>query len=480
MPRDRQDSPQNLALFRVAVCATVLLFTSAGRAVALASLPAELAVQHASAAFPLAWLPIDASLARAAAAVLYAGTVLGLVGLHARPALACATLAAIYLFGIGQTVGAVEHDHHLVWFLAILAASPSADALSIDAARATARPPRRALAYGVPLWTARLLVAAIFFFPGLWKLREAGWAWIASDNLRNQMYWKWFEWPGFAPPFRVDRYPLLVRAGAFATVAFELSFPFVVLARRLRPCLAMAAFGFHMATALFMNVRFTTLWPCYVMLFDAHGALRGLAAEIFAKKVVLSAPPPLLAAVRSADALGRVVYRRAAARAVDWVALCLRHPFAPLALLAARSPRARRTTSPWPSRVVGALLLGGAVITGALGVTQGWPFACYPTFQWIAGEEIPYLAVDAVRADGSAVTLTGLPRTQKEWGVHWSLVGATHGPPDLARLEAWCRAERLPTEGAASLRFYRAYRSVVPERRDEPPLRRELLYELAL
>jgi hypothetical protein len=424
------------------VCAVVLASSEVHDARRWAIAASSLRAASPPFDFPLASLPITPASTDIAYALLVAGCALGLVGLLSRTSLVIATLAASYLLGIPQLVGSVTHDHHLVWFLAVLAASPCADALSFDAWRRARAgrpaPPVRALAYGVPIWTARCLVALIFFFPGLWKLRESGWAWIASDNLRNQMYFKWYEFQ-WVPWLRIDRAPLACRALAFAAVAFEITFPFAIWHRRTRPCAAVVALAFHAGTQELMGIRFTALWLTYVMFFDAWYWVRrtGLPARWYtvSRNAVTRGPPP---------------HARA-------------------------------------SIVVGALLLAANATYGWLGRFQAWPFACYPTFQWIVGDAIPHLAIDALAPDGTATPVSHRPRSQKEWGVEWTLVGAVRGRTSEERLRAWWSSAAASNErrdarahGAARVRFYRAESSVIPERWPEPPLRRVPIAELAL
>ncbi|MEI4884255.1 hypothetical protein, partial [Klebsiella pneumoniae] len=78
--------------------------------------------------------------------------------------------------------------------------------------------------YGWPLLFARLLLACVYFFPGLHKLATSGFAWALSDNLQHQLWWKWAE-HGVRDPVRVDRVPGLLQAGGLFVLAFELSFP---------------------------------------------------------------------------------------------------------------------------------------------------------------------------------------------------------------------------------------------------------------
>lgn len=433
------DTPLNLAVFRVTVAAVILAVQDVHRmAVAAAQLP--LAIRTP----PLGWrhaahaLPLDAGDAGTAYAVLMVATVTGAVGLFSRLSFAVVAAVGIFFWGLAQGIGSAVHFHHLWWFAVLLAASPCGDTLSldrlIDRRRGVVRSTEASLAHGVPLRAAWLLLGAVFFFPGLWKLITSGPRWVFSDNLRNQMYAKWTEMADFTPLARVDRVPGLLQLGALAVVLLELSFPLLVLFRRTRPWAVAAAFAFHQATAALMGLRFASLWWCYPVFFD-------------------------------------------------WSPLATRLGVAP------PSPGLRR--SALAPTVAACVLLAGAVGFGAAGESDGWPFACYPKFDRVAGETLPALDVELVY-DGRAArvpTAAMFPygRTQRYWALTWSLLGAHRSErATAARFGAfWREMERRPgvramLPGARAVRFYRATISTLPERRDGPPLGRRLLAELPL
>ena len=314
---------------------------------AWATLSPSLAVAPRGWGWALALFPPNAVAARVASIGVIAGAVLGAAGLFARAALTVLVVAALYLLALPLRNGMPYHYQHLVWFAAICAASPCADALALDVwrRRRGEPPPPRSPAYGVPLRVAWLLVGVIFFFPGLWKLRTLGLDWITSDNLRNQMYWKWASTPGFTPPFRIDRSPALLHAGAAAVVALELSFVFAMWTRWSRRVAIAAALVFHASARWFMGIDFSALWLTYVMFVDWDGLVRGW----FRRADATLPPAP-----------------------------------APLARLA-------------PALIAGAVLVAGAVEAGARGAISGWPFACYPTFQDRAATHIPALVIRLVR-----------------------------------------------------------------------------------
>lgn len=384
----------------------------------------------------VAWIPIAPRWAIAAQVVAAFCALCAIVGIRARLALVGLTLSAFYVYAIAELTGWVWHDMHLLWFSALLAASPCADVLALDATRALLVTSRR---YSAPLWAARALLAAIYFFPGLHKLVTSGLAWALSDNLRNQMWWKWAE-HGVLPAWRVDHVPWLLHAAALFVLAFELSFPLLVLFRRTRPVAALAGVVFHELSRAILLIPFESLWLCYVVLIDLRPALR-LVPRLRARLEPPSVEPD-------------------------------------------SSLRAAR----WAPIVVGALLFGGAAVQGARGQMQSFPFACYPTFQWRAGTRLPDLMVSATFAGGRQTRLVPVRaadwhHTQRQWGAVWALIGVTH-PLSAPRLVAlWRRLSREPAirrraAGAESVRFYRVERSVVPGRWRDPPLSKRLLVEL--
>jgi len=364
-------------------------------------------------------VPINGTLAIAAQVIVAFAAACAVAGVRARLCFGVLSVVGFYLYAIAQLAGHVWHDMHLLWFCALLAASPCADVLAADARR-----PLRSEAkvYAVALTAFRLLLGAIYFFPGLRKLTTSGLAWALSDNLRNQLYWKWAE-HGSVPSLRIDHAPWLLRAGGLGVLAFELSFVVLVSFRRTRAVAAAAGVAFHLLSQFVFRIPFASLWLCYVALFDLRPLLAWLPVE----------------------------WRRR----IDSGAAAA--PVAP-------APRDARA---WPAAVVGGLLLVAAVVQGTRGQMRSYPFACYPTFEWIAGSDMPDLLierVDATAGRGEVIHARspGGYRTQRQWGEIWSLAGVT-APVDARRLRAYYAALGQPAPAAGGMvTFQRVYRSVIP------------------
>lgn len=433
-----RDTAVNLAVFRVTVAGVIL---GAQDVHALAAQATRIPVSLRTA--PLGWhwamraFPVSPDTADALRITLTIAAVTGLVGLFTRASWLVVTIAGALLWGEAQTIGTSVHMHHLLWFSALLAASPCGDALSVDrviARRGWGQPPA-SLAYGVPIRAAWLLLGMIYFFPGLWKLLTSGPAWIFSDNLLHHMHAKWTEMADFTPVVRIDRAPWLVRLGALSVVAFELAFLPLALMRRTRAAAVITALIFHQLTAYLMGLRYPTLWVCHTVF-------------------------------------------------VDWSALAAR--WRPLP----DDPSPPRPLSPVTSWAA-AVIVAGALCFGAAGQSDGWPFACYPKFDRLQGDTLPSMVVELVYdgrvAEVPVRAMFPLGRTQRYWAFTWSLVGAhlTERATPARFATFWRDVSRRPAvralaREATAVRFYRATISTQPELRDAPPLRRVLLAEFAL
>ena len=455
-------SALQLAVLRIVASAMVLTIAEVRNAPRFAMMAPALRVAPEGLHWFVVHVPIAPAIATAVQTVCVFSALCAMVGVYARAALVALTASSFYLLALGQLTGSVWHDMHIVWMPALLAASPCDDALAFDhRGKAPAADSPR---YGLPLTFARLLLACVYFFPGFHKLHTSGLAWALSDNLRNQIMVKWAE-HGVRDPVRLDRFPLLLHAGGLFVLGFEVSFPVLALVPRTRPWAALFGLVFHAMAGFVLRIPFASLWALYVVLIDPCAVVRA-ARQRFRR-------------LRRATAAATATASESATAAAPAPASAP----APAPALAPAPP----LLSTW---VVGAVLLTGAIIQGARGQMRSFPFACYPTFEWIAGTEIPDLLLEAEYADGHTVILphsrdAGGYRTQRQWGEIWSLTGAT-SPVDAARLRAYVtqtlqdpRARSLAHD-AVRVRCWRVFDSVVPEHLDDAPRRAAMIAEIPL
>ncbi|MFT4600860.1 MAG: hypothetical protein ACI857_001037 [Arenicella sp.] len=212
-------------------------------------------------------IPLTDGLVYVAIALFGLSSILALVGFKTRIAIAIFVITALYIFLIPNLYGKVNHNQHIIWFSALLIFSPCADVWSIDSwiKRKNPEPLVKAqFNYQLPFKLMWVLMSLIYFFPGFWKVWTSGLDWAFTDNVRNQMYWKWYELGDWVPFFRIDLYPILYKFSGFYTIAFELMFIWLIFNRRTRLLGAALGIIFHLGTWSFMNIFFVVLVISYV------------------------------------------------------------------------------------------------------------------------------------------------------------------------------------------------------------------------
>ncbi len=126
-------SPINLAVFRIAVFATLFFLADLKTVELFSSFPIELQKLPSPGGNFLRLFPWNPEAARVATYLLKTICVLGILGLGSRFCAFSAACLAYYVLGFQQSFGKVDHFHHLIWFTLLLSVSQCGDALSIDA-----------------------------------------------------------------------------------------------------------------------------------------------------------------------------------------------------------------------------------------------------------------------------------------------------------------------------------------------------------
>jgi hypothetical protein len=141
--------------------------------------------------------------------------------------------------------------------------------------------PRRE--YGWPVRSAAFIAAAIYGLAGYHKVLRSGPAWAYGDNLRYVLLWgpiygrgRWEE----AARWVADRWWAYKGASVFSLL-FELTFPLVLVWRRLQPWYAVTAVGLHLLTWVFLGLDYwawsaTALlvfvdWPAAISRLQKNG-----------------------------------------------------------------------------------------------------------------------------------------------------------------------------------------------------------------
>lgn len=469
--------------------------------------------------------------------IMMAACITGMLGLFSRTSALVVAFTFFFGWGAAQWYGKVDHHHHVLWFLLILAVSRCGDALSVDSlVRAWRRgrtgntePPQPGVSYGLPLRMSILLMGVLYFFPGFWKIWRSGFDWFLSDSPFNQMYEKWYTLGGWLPSIRPDGSPLLVHAAALGTILFEVSFIFLIFGRRTFYLAGALGVSFHTALNFFMRHGFKSLRNSYVVFVNWHRGLAWMGRRLFRSTLRVRfdsgdrRTARLIACARSLDWLDSIDWEDGAepvveARSTDetwrggaaWKRIIRRLPLLwplaiPLQLLPDRwlgSGVPSHRPDPVPSRaplagrrsggirgplLVGTGLLVGNAWAGVNRMQEGWPLACYPLFDGLLDAFYTTLRIEAVDGNGAAKIL--VPDDYRNvFGQSWNeILRRLLEEPDSARRSALLGSvwELLkgqdPSLGATRIvKFYTVRSSIRPEMWNRPPSEPELILTIEL
>ena len=189
-----------------------------------------------------------------------------IAGLAYRVAAPVAAIGLLWTLTYRCTWGQVFHTDDLVVLHVIaLACAPAADAWALRA-----RPQPAIAGYGWPIKLLAALTAVTYLLAGIAKLRLAGLHWVAGDLLRNQIaidnLRKAMLGDHVAPlaPLLLDHRSLLAAASVL-TLVVELGAPLALLGGWIARGWIVAAWAFHVAIVLSMNITFP--YPLYGIAF---------------------------------------------------------------------------------------------------------------------------------------------------------------------------------------------------------------------
>jgi predicted DCC family thiol-disulfide oxidoreductase YuxK len=285
--------PINLAVFRVVLFYSIFCAVDPSSVIWFSQIPRELQIAPVGTKWLIDYIPINATWATFASSLLLISSSTGMIGLFSRTSALVTVILSFYVLGIPQFYGKVNHYHHLLWFAAILAASPCGDALSCDAILAAwkradhglTEPPGPSRVYALPLRFVWLLMGVIYFFAGFRKVWDNGGDWALSDNLKFIMYAKWLDLGGWTPVFRIDQYPFLYKLAAVGTIFFEMSFIFLIFSKKVRLLAPISGIFFHTMIDFFMRISFKSILRCYVAFFDWHAIFRRVGYGLYREQM---------------------------------------------------------------------------------------------------------------------------------------------------------------------------------------------------
>jgi hypothetical protein len=162
-----------------------------------------------------------------------------------------------------SSFGMIFHtDNMLTLHVALLALSPAADALSLDARRTgKSAPPAASAEYGWVIRAMAVVTACTYVVAAIAKLKLAGAGWFGGELLRAQIAFdnlRKIELGSSFSPLGVwmVKHRSVFAPLAVATLFVELGAPLALAHRRVALLWSLSAWAFHLGVGLMMNIGF--------------------------------------------------------------------------------------------------------------------------------------------------------------------------------------------------------------------------------
>ncbi len=189
-------------------------------------------------------------------------------------------LLVLFYQGLLRSFGHFNHDEMLsVYYLAVLAFTPCADAFSIDARLRKSKKARPWFAYAYPILLMQLLMAWVYFSSALIKLRVAGLKYLSQDNLPALAIFHSLDNlhdTAFRFAFWLPQVKAYLPFAVALVLIWELLFPLAVFWRRARWWILGGGIIFHLSTLFLMNIFFPHQLVMYLIFvnWDAVAGVR--------------------------------------------------------------------------------------------------------------------------------------------------------------------------------------------------------------
>ena len=256
-------SPYALSVFRIVAFGSLLLYTEPEVILKMSKLPVILIDP------PLGWSRVLQTITPNFNSVGFLlpifelCLVMALLGYRVRLFGSVAVLMGVWVLGIPQFYGKINHYHHLLWFGMIASIAPSSEVWSLDARRGI-----KVVGAYVHRYYLRLILASLFviyFFAGCWKIIGCGPEFLWGNIARHQIELQAVTLGLQLPKVFID-YPIFYKLIALLTVIIEIFWGWWMLQKKSRYWMMAVTVMFHLSILLIMDINFWIL-PVFLLVF---------------------------------------------------------------------------------------------------------------------------------------------------------------------------------------------------------------------
>jgi hypothetical protein len=212
--------------------------------------------------------------------ILLVAALLSAVGLCSRVSMSVTALLGLFLIGLSNNFGKINHGENVTaMILCLMPFSRAGMVCSVDAfLRARLRPeaappPRRSGEYTWPIRAACVCLVLLYFSAGMAKLITSGVAWVTSDNLEIVLLRTHYgrERPPIDLGLTLARHPPLARAAAAVTLALEVLSPLAFVHRWAFYAIGVGLAGLQVGIWLVMGIAFRTGIYLFILMWPPWG-----------------------------------------------------------------------------------------------------------------------------------------------------------------------------------------------------------------
>lgn len=281
-PRIVHGTPKQLAWIRILVCLIAFILTIIEDFPAIARVPAEFR-RHGQFFHLLDSLPGYATLVSnpSLLAILQWATalmlLLALLGLRTRATLLLGSLGFFFLQAILRHHTYFFHTGLLpLYLLLLLSWTPCALAWSIDRWLNPAKCEANRQSVGFAVYACYAIIALVYLFSGLSKLRDSGLGWFSGDNIEHKLVqdalrpiFLDYKWKASLWLVQHDTPPLVYTIIGIFGVATELGYIAVLFSRRARMVMPAMAFVVHAGILFLQHILFIDLLLLQLVFLNA-------------------------------------------------------------------------------------------------------------------------------------------------------------------------------------------------------------------
>lgn len=255
-------NPYALSLFRIISFSALLVYTEYPVIYEMSGLPGQLIHSPIGWSGILSFLKPDQNSLHYLIPLFKLSLLLSILGFRLRFFGIVSVILGIWILGIPQFYGKINHYHHLLWFAAIAVFAPSNEVWTVQKNK---RKIYNSKTHRYFLQLILFSLYVMYFFPGAWKVIGSGFDWLWGEAAKRQIELQCISLNKSLPVFIVEN-PLVYKFIGLITIIIELTWGYWMLKKNTRIGMIIVTCIFHLSIYFIMDINFWIL-PIFLLVF---------------------------------------------------------------------------------------------------------------------------------------------------------------------------------------------------------------------